>query len=249
MKKARRILCLIAAFAMCLSLCGCSVLDDLRETRATKTAEGNIKLADGTEYKLLPECEALSPMFTQFSEVYIVEDDLPLLLTFLSEEYLEKSDDGKFLQTYVIENDGYYRDIYYGRADVYDSIVDRIENGFEPDYCCYWYYDYASEMQITYTLTQQQWAAVEQVLTTQEPTELPMAATMEWDHCASLFLCSTDGLFRKGFVDVCVYNGKYHFEVYEGDACFIYEVPAEMNATFEAILAKAVESDLGWEEW
>lgn len=248
MKKAKRILCLIAVLAMCLSLCACVDLDEMRASRATMTAEGNIKLADGTEYKLLPECEELSPSFQEFHEVYIVEDDLPLLLTFFGEIYLDKSDDGLFLQTYT-EEDSYLRYVYYCRTDIYDSVADRIENGFEPDCCRYWYYDHEAEMQVLYTLTQQQWDAVEQILATQEPTELPAEATMEWDYYANLMLCSADGLFKKYTVDVCVYEGKYRLETYNDETCYIYKVPAELNATFEGILAKSVESELGWGEW
>lgn len=245
MKKARRILCLMAALVLCISLCGCVDLDELRAMRATMTEEGNVKLADGTEYKLLPECEELSPKFEEYLSVYITQEDLPLLLTTTSENYLDKSDDGLFLQTYF-EEDGYYKYIYYCRTDIYDSVVDRIENGFTPDYCFYWYY---TDTQMTYTLTQQQWDAVEQVYTTQEPKELPAAAAMEWEHCASLILCSADGLFQKGMVDVCVYDGKYHLDAYDGEHYLVYEVPSELNSTFEKILEKQVESDLSWEEW
>lgn len=235
----------MAALVLCISLCGCVDLDELRGMRATMTEEGNVKLADGTEYKLLPECEELSPKFEEYLSVYITQEDLPLLLTTTSENYLDKSDDGLFLQTYF-EGDGYYKNIYYCRTDIYDSVVDRIENGFTPDYCFYWYY---TDMQTTYTLTQQQWDAVEQVYTTQEPKELPAAAMMEWEHCASLILCSEDGLFQKGMVDVCVYDGKYYLEDYDGEQCLVYEVPSELNSTFEKILEKQVESDLSWEEW
>lgn len=242
MKKVTRILCLIAVFAMCLSLCGCSVLDDLRAMRASITPDGTIKLYDGTEYKLLPECEELSPKFTQYQEVYIVEEDIPLLLTTIRYiDCLNKSDDGKILLTYT-ENGA----IYYCRSDMYDGILESIQNGFMPELCCYWCYDFENEENVCYTLTQEQWDALQLVCTTQKPQRLT-AALKESEHWADLYLYTEDRLFEQDTLDIYVYNGKYY--VVDLDNEYSYSVPAELTAVFEKIMEKQIESDSYWEEW
>ena len=49
MKKITRILCLIAVFAMCLSLCGCGMLDDLRAKLEDAWATGCKKIMIATD--------------------------------------------------------------------------------------------------------------------------------------------------------------------------------------------------------
>lgn len=239
MKRMKRILCLIALFAMCLSLCGCSVLDDLRAMRATMTPDGTIKLYDGTEYKPLPECEELSPKFTQYQEVYIVEEDIPLLLTTTRyNDYLDKSDDGKLLVAYTNGSA-----LYYCRTDVYDSVLERIQNGPTPEQCYYWSFDYETQEHVCYTLTQAQWDAVQQVCTTQKPQRLT-DNLMESVYWVDLFLCTEDRMFEWNAPAICINDGKYY--VLDYDSEYAYLVPEELTAVFEEIMALEVGSDTYW---
>lgn len=241
MKKLRRALCLIAVLAMCLSLCGCSILDDLRQMRAEMTSDGTIRLYDGTEYKPLPQCEELSPSFSEYSEVYTVAEDVPLLLTtVLYEDYLDKSDDGKFLVTYSEAGA-----VYYCRADAYDSVLARIQNGFTPDLCCYWCYDFENMEDVCYTLTQKQLDLLNQVVATQKPQVLPNAASLDSEHWADLYLCSEDRLFEQDTVDICILNGKYYVMDF-GDTISFYAVPAELTAEFEKIMEMQIQYDSYW---
>lgn len=243
MKKMTRILCLIAVFAMCLSLCGCGMLDDLRAKRATMTADGNIKLYDGTEYKLLPECKELSPTFYQYAEVYVVEENVPLLLTTTEYSlYFDKSDDGKLLLAY----DG-GQETYYCRSDVYDSVLERIQNGFTPQLYSYVYYDAETGRAMDYTLTQEQWNTIEQIMTTQKPLEIRESLLDNYDHCAGLYVSSADGLFSKNTIALYIYKGKCYVLDHEND--LQYTVPAELTADIEKILEKQIESDMAWDEW
>ena len=241
----KKVISLIAILAICLSLCGCGLLDDLRESRATVDAEGNIQLNDGAVYKPLPACKELSPAFDEMKMVYVVESEVPLLLTSMIGEYFDLSDDGKFLQNYL---DG--ESIFYCRADVYDSVLDRIMNGFAPNTCCYWYYDYSMGKVLAYTLTEAQLEAVNQVCLTQEPQILPSAASMNWDYWVTLTMCTDDLLFMKELVDICMVEGKWYVVDESGVDTIFYTVPEELTSVFADIMNIYIQvEDSYWTEW
>ena len=239
MKKVTRILSLLVVLGMCLSLCGCQALDDLRAARASFTAEGVIRFFDGTEYKLLPECEELCPDFRLGEDIYIVEEELPLLLTVFGDSSV-KSADGRFLRitTYSEEYEHSFKTQYYCRSDIYDSMLARIQNGFVPDVYAYTYYDYELDASVLYELTPAQVDAVNQVYTTQEPEILPAGAKLYPEHSVFLYLYSSDYLFRRETVDICLVEEKYFLVV---DDHVLYSVPEELFPIFAEIMAKETE--------
>ena len=232
MKKRIRLISAVAVIGMCLSLCGCKILDELQASRASITANGVIQLYDGTEYMLLPECRELSPDFSEYESIYIAEEELPLLLTSFSENYAEKSNDGRFLQVFTEETV-----VYYCRSDIYDSMLERINNGFVPEVYCYSYYDYESGNYILYSLTPAQANAVEQVYTTQKPEKLPAAATLDYEYMVDLYLYTNDHLFMQDTVDICLAEGKYYVVAYGNT---IYSVPDEQSPVFAEIMEKEI---------
>lgn len=232
MRKRIRLVSVFAVLGICLSLCGCEILDELRASRASITADGVIQLYDGTAYMRLPECRELSPDFSEYEEIYIAEEELPLLLTSFSETYAEKSNDGRFLQIFTQE-----AVVYYCRTDIYDSILERINNGFVPEEYCYSYYDYENGKYILYSLTPAQANAVEQVYTTQKPEKLPVAATLDYAYMVDLYLYTNDHLFMQDTVDICLVEGKYYVVAYGNT---LYSVPEEQSPVFAEIMEKEV---------
>ena len=233
MNKLTRSLSLLMVFALCLSLCGCNALDELRRSRATRPQEGVIRLADGTEYKLLPECEALCPTWDDMMySYYIVEEDLPLLLTQYGDG-VSSSKDGLFLEVYG-------EDIqYYCRTDAYDSIVARIDQGFTPDVYGYTYFDPEAGDYGDYVLcelTPAQAEAVEQVYATVQPEKLPVGARLDYEEKVDLYLYSADRLFRQDTVDICVVEGEYFLLTNDQ---MIYAVPGELTTVFANILLQS----------
>lgn len=232
MKRTKQALSLLVVLGLCLSLCGCNALDELRQSRVTIPREGVLRLYDGTEYKLLPECEELCPIWDDMVySYYIVEEDLPLLLTQFANP-ITCSKDGLIMEVYREDVE------YYCRTDVYDSIIARIEQGFTPEVYGYIYFDpqagdYGEE--VLYELTPTQAAAVEQVYTTVEPEKLPAAAKLTYDRKVDLYLYSADHLFRQDTVDICVVEGEY-FLVSNDNA--IYTVPKELTLVFANILLR-----------
>lgn len=244
MKKAKRIVALLAVLVLCFSLCGCVDLDDLRNRRASVTAEGSVVLGDGTEYKPLPVCEELSPEFYDYQMVYVAPEDVPLLLSFLSENRFYKSDDGLFLESDAMES------TLYCRADAYDSVLERINNGFVGEVYGYWYYDYETDEQLFYTLTSSQAQALSDVFANQTPQILPEMSTLDYEYMADLWFCTKDKLFMRDAADVILLNGTYYLIDYGPDATLIYEVPADLSTVLAKIMQKQVESDSFWgDDW
>jgi len=241
MKKMKRVICFIAVFVMCISLCGCGVLDDIRESRGIYTAEGNIQLADGTQYAPLPSCKELSPFFTQYKELRVVESDVPLLLTSMMGAYFDISDDDLFLSAYINGES-----LYYCRTDLYESVLERIENGFTPEVYAYWCYDYTSGKNVPYTLTPAEQEAVNQVCDTQEPQVLPAGTYMSWDYGVFLYMCSADLLFSKETVEICVVGNKYYVVDETGADTIFYSVPAELTATFAQIIDTYIQNEAAY---
>ncbi len=241
MRKITKMISFIMILSLCLSFCGCDILDNLRVSRAAFTTDGNIQLWDGSAYKLLPECADLTPAFNKFEMVYVVDEEVPLLLTGLLGDSFIMSDDKIFLQSSTEESD-----IYYCRTDVYDSVLERINGGFSGDMYGYWYYDYEEDQSVFYVLTPQQAETVSQVYHTQTPETLPEAAYLDYTYRADLFICTNDKLFMRDTVDVCTLKGKYYVVSYDLNATTLYGVPEELSDIFAEILEKQVESDDYW---
>ena len=230
MKKGIRLIALVAVLAICLSLCGCKYLDDLRAVQGKVVSTGVIRLQDGTEYKRIYQtCDELVPVFSRSVTFHITEgEDIPLLLTptFCATAY--RSNDELFLRVYLDTELG-----LYCRTDVYDSVVERIKNGFQPEVFCYEYYDYKTGEYLVYELTQEQADALEQVYATGEAIELPAAATLSYDYYVDLYRASADHLFQQDCMDLCLSDGKYYLVFGER---ILYPVPEEHRLVISQIM-------------
>ena len=230
MKKFIRFVALLVL--LCISLSGCSYLDELRASRAVSNEDDTIVICDGVRYLLLPENEYFYPDFTDDSTIYFIDDEeIPLLLTDILGSWGYKSKDGRFLQddSAITQN--------YCREDLYDSIVKRMNEGFEPELYCYSYYDYAVYESRLYTLTSQQAEAIEAVLASQEPFTLPDGAKLDYDYQVYLHRYSNDYLFREFSVKIGFADGTFY--VVDGE--LIYKVPNSYYVTFARAVKKYLE--------
>lgn len=231
MKKFTRILSLVLLLGIFLSLSGCSYLDELRASRGVFTEDGDIVMSDGTKYLPLPENEYFCPDFSNPIYIDIVKDeDVPLLLTGLLGIWGYLSKDGQFIQddAAIPQN--------YCREDIYESILERMNEGFTPELYGYSCYDYETYENMLYTFTPQQAEALEEVLTNQEPITLPAGAKLDYDYRVYLYHYSSDFLFRQRTVTIAFADGTFY--VIDGER--IYQVPNSMYVTF----AQAVEKYL-----
>lgn len=254
MKRMKRILALVLAVSLCLSLSGCRWLDEAKTSQAKWQGDGTFVL-NGIVYKPIAESTYDLNTSGEFETGYITAKDVPVLLSFLAGEEYYSYHDGIIIETYGQDpnvkqspTDEYYV-FYYCHEDYYDSVVDRIQNGFEIDVYAYHYWkeenpsiwskDYFSSMD-EYVLTKEERAAVDQVIAgieMMEPDEYKDA--LDINLTIPLRGYSSDRLFYRDICDLVCYKDGYAicFEKESGDEYFYYEcpVPEEMNPTFDKI--------------
>lgn len=117
MKKFKRILALGFVILICVSLCSCNFIDELRSKQAFYDAPDRITFRDEVYIKL-PECDNLK----YYSEAYgnVTEKDVPVLLS------------DSYGQSFSFNNDLSLLRIslgnYYVREDLYDQYYNVISN-------------------------------------------------------------------------------------------------------------------------
>lgn len=230
---------LLVILVLVLGLCGCDALDAMREAQTQYGEDGSI-LYKGVAYMLLPESEYLSPEYDVWKEIYVTDPDVPVLLSqAIYIERLALSLDGNFL---ISMSD----DVVYCREELYDSVFDRIVNGFEVAAMQYEYSVYDEEVGIhrrqTYTLTQEQWDTVYEVLETVEPIEIGRNWNINGQWYLYLYECSQDGFFKKGTMELVASEDSYTLILESGDQTLAYLVPSAYKAVFEQILSPYVDA-------
>ena len=142
MKKTVKIMALISVICiMMASLSGCNFIKDLRSNRIVKNEDGNL-LYDGKVYIKLPECGDLYFKYDYSSDqiLYIAEKDEPVLYSYFKSDYCDLSKDKILIEDYNCD--------VYCREDKYDSVIQRIENGFTCEKYIYTYevYDESEDL-------------------------------------------------------------------------------------------------------
>lgn len=247
MKKTIRFISLFLAIVICLSLCGCVSLDELRATSGILTEDGIVKLYDGTEYKRLDNLGKLSPYCDLYDYVDIVKEEVPLLLVFsYSKGYFLKGSDGNFLVDYDENGD----EIWYCRSDIYDSVIDQIENGFVANKYCYPYFDYEKGESHRYLLTDAQANTVANILSIVEPEMRKSANIPIMDSYIDLYLTTDNMIFMEDIYDIGVIEGTYYIIVdVDDNNAKLYRVPDDFNDEFASIVKKQVEADEYWDKY
>lgn len=130
---------LLAVF-ICAGLCSCKQLDELRDCRAVYGKTEETLYFRKAEYKLLPQCDDL---YIEDENIgYVTEKDVPILLSDMIGKLVWFDDEALFI---TAERYPYGPKVWC-RADIYDEMVQKIEN-YELDSFCYWNpdYDYHNE--------------------------------------------------------------------------------------------------------
>lgn len=269
---------IIALLMLCLCLTGCSELDTMREQQAFWTEKGSVDSItyNGIEYKRLPGYDPPAPTGYQFQPVFVTDPDVPVLLSNEFSTYMNLSDDGNFLTCYVSmtpEHDviTMYSTMYsalsnsytsyeggdatYCKADIYDEVVAKIEEGIEYTSYGYEYWVLDEETGVHdykyYFLTDEQSDAINKVVEEVKPvpeSEIPYKTL--W--IASLDKISEDKYFSKTSYEI--YYDDYleiYYVVYYSPSLGThthYEVPKKMNDIFDEISKQAVDSNTYYPE-
>ena len=233
MKKWKRWIAIVLVSLLCLSLCGCQRLEDMRAVHAVWQEDGNI-LWDGNVYHKLEVDTSLENFdFTyayDYRCIYVTEADVPVLLSNWFGDLVDVRANGMVLEYYnyrLLEEE--YQ--FYCREDVYDEVVRDLTMGVQLNTYFYPYYDFDSDESKRYYLTEEQANTMHRILTTVTPVT---RATLEESIQDALYLsiCDENRRFEQD-TDKCllVTESCYCIESY-GD---IYIVPMEYTAMFAEI--------------
>lgn len=256
MKKRLRLISLTLILLMvCFTFCGCTALDEMRAKQAFwKDNEKTVITLNGIEYKLLPECESLSPVCSSYYDYTVTDSDVPLLLANMYGETLSLSEDKDFLVLENFSEDYTLQDEpakVYCATERYEEIKNRINSVDLLKYLCYEYdfYDFDTNDYVTklYFLTEEEIEAVSTVLKEGSISSL-YGEDSYGDFYIEVYSCSEDALFRKYAFDLS-FKGQTAYltvdyfsdEGHQTDSMNIV-VPNELYDTFYGIASKYINS-------
>lgn len=246
MKKAVRMLCVfLSLILICVSFSGCDVIDDMRKEQAFWDEDYTV-IYMNEEYKSLPSSKYLNPVYDEFKTISVTDSDVPVLLSFLFGEQFYLSDDGMFIFKGASSSGP---DSYYCHTDIYDEVLERIENGFAPESYCYEYYDYNNDDRKSRIFSEEEISAIRSIKETVAATILPDAASLDYEHMISVEECTLDLLFKNYVYDLCIANGKYYLVEHTDDGTLLYAVPEELSQTVAAIMKDYIEAEGFWEDF
>jgi hypothetical protein len=231
MKHGKRIAAAVLIVAQLFLLCGCNALDRMRKNQVF--LDGDTLVRDGQTYLLLPECEELCPEEDFGETVFVTASDVPVLLSpFYAQSILTPSTDGTFLVSafdYTV----------YCREDMYQQILQRIQNGFTPELVCYSYETYNPKTgefsEDIYTLTDEQVEVIELITSTVEPEAMNADWSLNYDWSVVLETCSKDMLFRRCDLEIARVGRTYYLLLYTDTETLTFTVPTGCNAQLDQI--------------
>ena len=242
MKTRKRWIAFFVAILMCLSLCGCQELDDMRAAHAFWQEDGSI-LWNGNVYRQLGDEDTRYDLDIVYDNVTInvTTKDVPVLLSGMSGMFSEPFDvcaDGTLLEAYDWKG-GY---VMYCREDVYAETEEYLKNGFE---LSTYYYSYLDEdyNSFNYYLTEYQTKTINDILASVIPAPYTEYEDEEiWD---SLILhgCDESHRFSQSYLlDLWMTEDAYFLATDED----VYPVPETFEPIFNDIVKAYVET---MEEW
>ena len=243
----KRVVAFFLVLTMVFLLCGCDALDQLQAQRGKYQWKDVV--FQGVTYKKLPICPALNPQIDYERPVYVVEEDVPLLLTVThADATFYQSADGNFL----LQSQG--SEVVFCREELYDQLSSTIAKGWEYTKVYYRYlevqdYDYHYEK---YMLTQEQMDALETLTTNVEPQKLTAGISLDSDWRISLYECSEDGYFQREGGQIAGVGSSYYLLTTDHQLNQLaFKVPDGLVSTFDDIVEayfSAYETELEFEQ-
>lgn len=216
MKKARKILALIALCAMlCCVLCSCNKLDSLKARQAFWNGNDNW-FSDinynGQVYKKIPQASTINTNVIETSNmVYITEPDVPVLLSGPYGECGYTDFDNRIIERYTASSNS---PIYYCRVDIYDDVYKSLKESDFSYYCAhkFEYNDDINEYEgETVLLDRDAAQAIDNTLNTAKGKKCHEYT----DYMLSIDKCDKYGLF-------CDTTGLLVHIIKEDSQCYIY---------------------------
>ncbi len=229
MKRMLRVAALFAALlVLCVSLCGCDELDEMRIKHALWNEDGTISWGDKT-YVEISEHQLLTMMET-WEPVYVTESDVPLLF---SEDF---GDEMWYNPSQPAILCDYYNERYYCAEEEYDDIIAMLKGEEEIGFTKWYhvYYDDNAEAQ-EYVLSEEQKMAFEQTIAYGSTV-----GVSEYSECLGFWMSTADGLFTELAFEAAILTeaegGRYILIDHRTASDFaMYVVPDEYIDTFEKL--------------
>lgn len=239
MKKAKRLIAFFFTMLLCLSLCGCQDLEEMRAAHAFWQEDGSIKWNGDIYLPLEGVPEELD--FTYASSIKVTEEDVPVLLSEMLGDTLSVNITGVLLHNW-----GCDEEVYFCREDAYDAMMAYLKQGIEMDtyYYTYWE-DYNDDNEEYYYLTEEQGRVIDELMSTLSFEELDdeFYSSLDVDeYTVSLGRCDENHWFTETYVlEIAWQNGAFHLI---DDDNQIGRVPAEYNATMRSIVKAYYKAEI-----
>lgn len=245
MKKCKRWLAIVFVSLMCLSLCGCQELDDMRASHAVWQEDGTI-LWNGNVYRLLENAPDELQAYGG-STVYVTEADVPVLLSAEFGEYFTSSKDGMLLRGYSYNAFDVIAHIIYCREDRYEEITEYLQQTTEMkemNHYFYYYWSYETDEQEVYYFSLDQVKVMDDLMANLifEPAldDFYHYTDLE-EFSVSVGKCDEKHLFHEDYVlEIIFRGGKYYLN--RADGGYVAQVPAEYDRAMEDIVKAYYEA-------
>lgn len=270
MEKTLKISALALVIAMlCLSFCGCTALDERKETHAVWTEKGSKDSItyNGEVYKLLENEDGHNPLYNhdEWYALYVTEPNVPRLFSHRFGIDLDITSDENYIFGYLYDeykvgfnpydelysfetysDSAYGREVFYCKEDIYDEVNEKINAeinytgyGYE-----YWDYNNSDNPRNYYYLSDNDVKLIDKILEETEPTtncDIPYTYMCE----CILDEVSEDESFAKSSYEL-FYDYEYYYITLRNPVTHkyikTYKVPLKYNKDFDRIFEKALEN-------
>jgi len=229
MKRIKIISAVLLIAVVCLSLCSCAQLDDLRDRQGFFNQDGIIykdKL-----YKSVDFAENLNFDYLHQTDIKVTDSDVPVLASVIIGFDYSINDDETVIS-------GGYDSEWYVREDMYSVYEQGIKNGVEYTEIGFEYFDFDLGEQVEYTLNEQECELLESILKTE-----PINEEFEVYEELYLYTQSADGLFRRDlYYSVMHSDNGYYVRLYDdGAENAVYKSNGLTDKMFEGFFNKGYD--------
>lgn len=240
MKIYKRLFLVLLSLLVCLSLCGCRQLDEMKAKHAVWRKDGTI-LWNGTVYRPLPRrnFDLNGNRFTE--RINVTEADVPVLLSADYGERFHGSSDGVFLYGYKRAEEYTNHTREYCRADRYKEVRATLDQMEWLEGLCYDYYDQTDHSHKTYYLTVEEQQALNSIM------EYGVNVQFSWDdyaYSADLYHHDPYDLYRQQAWSIVSSGGMFY--LMEGPphvSEWGWVVPDDYRNVIESIIRVGYEAE------
>lgn len=220
MKKCKRWIAVVLVSVMCLSLCGCQNLEDMRAAHAFWQEDGSI-LWNGNVYRLMSSSSEKMNILFDNTDIWVTEKDVPVLLSETFGQSCRNSNNGAALVMY-----GHEGAMLYCREDMYDFMTEQLQDA-ELNTYYYTCWDWENYEEQYYYLSEVQGNTIDRLLANsvfEDMDEDFYDFSWEDDFVVTLGKCDAEHLFANDYMlEIARKGGKFYLITPD---CYVAEVPA-----------------------